>query len=107
MDFNLERLEGSCFISDMEWKMIIESGSFIKLKKAYYAVYRNHVLTFLIRDNGVVELLQKRKKPCVNYTLPVITGGMTIAKKCSVLKEESRLMRGVQLDSEHYLKYAM
>lgn len=107
MDFNLTPFEGSCFISDMEWNMIIESGSFIKLKKTYYAVYRNHVLSFLIRENGLVELLQKRKKPNANYVLPAMTIDMTIAKKCSVLKEESRLMRGVQLDSENYLKYAM
>lgn len=105
MDFDIRPFESSCFINDLEWKMILESGSFIKLGKCYYTVYKRHVLTFLIRENGLVELLQKRRKPKANYVLPALTVGMAFSKRVAVYKEEMKLIKGQELDDENFLKY--
>lgn len=107
MDFDIRPFESKCFISDMEWQMILESGAYRKIGKCNYAVYKNHVLTFKIQENGLVELLQKRRKPAANYTLPALTMGMNFSQRVAVYKEERRLVRGQELDVEHYLKYAM
>lgn len=106
MDFDIRPFESKCFISDKEWQMIIQSGSFQKIGKCYYAVYKNHVLTFSIQKNGIINLLQKRKKPAENYELPALTVGMSFDKRVAVYKEERRLIRGQELDVEHFLKYA-
>ncbi len=107
MNFDIRPFESKCFISDKEWQMITESGAYRKIGKCYYAVYKNHVLTYMIKDNGLIELLQKRRKPVVNYTLPALTVGMNFQQRVAVYKEERRLVRGQELDVEHFLKYAM
>ena len=104
-DFDLGPFEIKCFISDMEWQMIIQSGSFMKLGKCNYAVYRNHVLTFIIRENGLIELLNKRRIPCKNYVLPIVTNTMNYSQRVNAYLEQSRISKGVELDAEHFLKY--
>lgn len=106
MDFDIRPFESKCFISDREWSMIIQSRALIKLGKCYYAVYKNHVLTFFIHKNGLIDLLQKRRKPAVNYVLPALVIGMSFKQRVAVYKEERRLMRGEELDVEYFKIYA-
>lgn len=72
-EFDLKPFEAKCFISDKTWEMIISSGSFMTIGRTNYAVYGGHVLTFVIRPNGLVELLNRFRKPCPDYELPVVT----------------------------------
>lgn len=104
MNFDIRPFMTNSFISDLEWEMIL-TGTCLKLGKCYYAVYKNHLLTFIIRDNGNVELLNKKRKPSVNYVLPILTEGMSFQKRVAVYKEQRRLEKGQQLDSENFLKY--
>lgn len=105
MDFDIRPFKGKSFVSDREWQMILESKAYRKIKKCYYAVYKNHVLTFIIRSNGLIELLQKRRKPSVNYVLPALTVGMSFEKRVAVYEEERRLARGQELDTRYFAKY--
>lgn len=105
MNFDIRPFESQCVISDAEWNMIMESGSFIKLKNCYYTIYKNHIITFMIYRNGLVQLLQKRRKPCKNYILPVLTIDMNFSQRVAVYKEERRLLKGLYIDEENLLKY--
>ena len=104
-DFDIRHFDSKSFISDLEWEMILQSGSYQKIKNSYYTIYKNHILTFIIRENGMVELLQKRRKPAENYVLPALLANMNFAQRAAVYKEEVCLSRGQELDMKNFLIY--
>ena len=104
-DFDIRPFEHKCFVSDEEWQMILESGAYRKIGEKYFTIYKNHILTFIIRENGMIELLQRRRKPAVNYELPVLTADMNFAQRRAVYMEEICLSRGREIDMKNFLIY--
>lgn len=105
MDYDILPFESQCFLSDLEWSAIIESGTYIKTGNVYHTIFKKEVITFKMNEIGMCELLNRRKIPCKKYKLPIIDKNLSFSARKSVYLERENLQKGRELDDSNFLKY--